>query len=164
MKNVKLPGPESRIVVFGDTVFKLKYKLRSGHYFSLSIMLTECMRSSINIKEIHHNFDGKIQMVQEDIKVCLVIHRYCIVCILCLILYTSLLICLQGADSSDSRQSVHIRRLSSIANRPRGGLPGGTAMGQGQQTGVLPWKLHAHCLPRHHFHARPCAFFTSSNT
>lgn len=29
MKDIKLPGPESRIVVFAGTVFKLKYKLRS---------------------------------------------------------------------------------------------------------------------------------------
>jgi len=29
MENIKLPGPETRIVVFGGNVFKLKYKLRS---------------------------------------------------------------------------------------------------------------------------------------
>ena len=28
MKDVKLPGPESRMVVFAGNVFKLKYKLR----------------------------------------------------------------------------------------------------------------------------------------
>ena len=28
MRDVKLPGPEGRVVVFGGTVFKLKYKLR----------------------------------------------------------------------------------------------------------------------------------------
>lgn len=30
MKDIKLPGPESRVVVFGCSVFKLKYKLRSA--------------------------------------------------------------------------------------------------------------------------------------
>lgn len=28
MKDVKLPGPESRMIVFAGNVFKLKYKLR----------------------------------------------------------------------------------------------------------------------------------------
>lgn len=28
MNDIRLPGPESRIVVFAGTVFKLKYKLR----------------------------------------------------------------------------------------------------------------------------------------
>ncbi len=34
MKNVKLPGPESRIVMFKDAVFKLKYQLRSAEVAS----------------------------------------------------------------------------------------------------------------------------------
>ena len=28
MKDIRLPGPDSRIVIFGQEVFKLKYKLR----------------------------------------------------------------------------------------------------------------------------------------
>ena len=28
MEDIKLPGPETRCVVFGDTFFKIKYKLR----------------------------------------------------------------------------------------------------------------------------------------
>ena len=28
MKDVTLPGPHTRVVVFADTVFKLKFKLR----------------------------------------------------------------------------------------------------------------------------------------
>lgn len=28
MRDIRLPGPEGRVVVFGGIVFKLKYKLR----------------------------------------------------------------------------------------------------------------------------------------
>lgn len=49
----KLPKPDTRLVVFGDAVFKLKYKMRSDRHACWSQTLRPCWRHAQIIRCLH---------------------------------------------------------------------------------------------------------------
>ena len=46
MKDIRLPGPETRIVVYAGNVFKLKYKLRFVYSLAIAQLLFLCSCSA----------------------------------------------------------------------------------------------------------------------